>query len=134
MKLIGIDYGRKRLGVATCNSLKITSPAGMVVRTNLAEDMWQLSEFMEDVERIVVGFPKNMDDSCGEMAREAESFGKLMEEYFQLPVVMWDERLTSWQAERALLDAGLSRGQRNKRRDQIAAAIILQSYVDANLP
>lgn len=132
MKLLGIDYGRKRWGVAVSGPLNIASPAGMIVHKSWEDDMAALAKFMEDVDKIVVGLPKNMDDSCGEMAQEASHFAEQLAAHFRLPVDMWDERLTTWQAEQSLLAAGFNRAKRDKARDQIAAALMLQSYVDAH--
>jgi putative Holliday junction resolvase len=131
LKILGIDYGRKRWGIAICGALNIASPAGLIVHKTWQEDMAALQEFLEDVETIVVGLPKNMDDSCGEMAQEASQFAKKLSDHLHLPVVLWDERLTTWQAEQSLLAAGFSRARRQKSRDQVAAAVMLQSYVDA---
>jgi putative Holliday junction resolvase len=133
MKVLGIDYGRKRWGLAICGLLKIASPSGVITHKTWEEDMSALASFMEDVELIVVGLPKNMNDSYGEMAQEANQFAQALGEHFHLPVVLWDERLTSAQAERYLKAAGYSRAKREKSKDQVAAALMLQSYVDAKL-
>lgn len=85
-----------------------------------------------EIGKIIVGLPKNMDDSHGEMAEEATKFADVLREHLQISVDLWDERLTSWQAEKILLNAGLTRARRKKYQDAIAACIILQSYVDSN--
>lgn len=135
MRILGIDYGRKRLGLAICGELKIASPLGKIVRKSMAEDLAALSAIIseEEVATIVVGLPKNMDDSCGEMAKESNQFAQILATHFSLPVQLWDERLTSYQAERDMITAGLSRSKRQKSVDQVAAALILQNYVDCKL-
>ena len=135
MQILGIDYGRKRLGLAVCGDLKIASPLELIERTNSKKDFEALQKVIEkhEIEKIVVGFPKNMDNSVGEMAKEAQSFSDLLKNHFSIPTVLWDERLTSVQAERAMIDAGVSRNKRKKSSDSIAAALLLQNYCDRNL-
>ena len=134
MKLLGIDYGRKRLGLATCGALNIACPNQTLTRKNLEKDIEELFSFIqeEEIEKIIVGLPKNMNDSLGEMAKEAEEFAQKLSEKTRLPFELWDERLTSQQAERSLLQGGLTREKRKKSRDQIAATFMLQSYVDCH--
>lgn len=135
MKILGIDYGRKRMGLALCNVLKVACPSGVIIHTDWSRDMIALSEIIEEQEiaRIVVGLPKNMNDSLGEMAEEVKKFAESLQHCFsQIPVVLWDERLTTWQAERLLLDAGISPERRKNVRDAIAAAVMLQCYVDSH--
>lgn len=134
MKLLGIDYGRKRLGLAICGALKIASPLDMVERSVLEKDLAALRHVIEDneIEKIVVSYPKNMNNTIGEMAEEAQAFAQMLEKKLLLPTVLWDERLTSAQADRAMLEGGLTRNKRKQNRDQIAATLLLQNYVDCH--
>ncbi|NUM36078.1 MAG: Holliday junction resolvase RuvX [Candidatus Brocadiae bacterium] len=134
MAILGIDYGRKRIGLAICGALKIATPLETLERENTEKDFKKLKEIIEEheIEKIVVGCPKNMDNSMGEMAKEAQSFSDILKNRFSLPTVLWDERLTSAQAERSMIEAGLSRNKRKKSSDSVAAALMLQSYSDRN--
>jgi putative Holliday junction resolvase len=86
----------------------------------------------QEVDRIVLGLPLQMDGTPGLAAEEVEEFAEKLRARFALPVELWDERLTTAQAERAMLDADLSRAKRKLRRDKVAAQMILQSYLDAH--
>ncbi len=134
MQILGIDYGRKRLGMALCGELKIATPLDTLERTNTEKDFEKIKNVIEEheIEKIVVGFPKNMDNSLGEMAKEAQSFSDILKNRFSIPTVLWDERLTSAQAERIMIDAGFSRNKRKKNSDSIAAVLMLQNYSDRN--
>ncbi len=133
MKLLGIDYGKKRLGLAICGPMKIANPLELLVRQDTERDLKALKAIIEEHEiiKIVIGLPKNMNNTLGEMAQEATQFAEFLEKETQLPIVLWDERLTTVQAERSLIQAGLTRQKRQKSRDSIAAVFMLQSYVDA---
>ena len=135
MKILGIDYGRKRIGLATCGPLKIAHPLKVIQRKNIENDLQKILECIQehDIQKIVVGLPKNMNDSCGEMAQEATKFADILKERFSLPMAMWDERLSTWEAKKRLEETGLSRNKRAKLIDAAAATLILQSYVDKNL-
>ena len=136
MKLLGIDYGRKRLGIATCGALRIACPLKILYFSKQEKDLFaELGLILREreIEKIIVGLPKNMDDSSGEMVKEVEKFAERLKEEFSLPIILWDERLTTYEADRILKEAGLSPSQRKKRRDAIAAALILQSYVDSQM-
>lgn len=134
MKLLGIDYGRKRLGLAVCGPLRVACPLATITWSSRDEVIAALAEVIRehDIEKLVIGLPKNMDNSLGEMAHEAEQFATMLREHFALAVELWDERLTSWQAEQLLRTAGLSRWRRKRHRDSVAACLILQSYVDSS--
>ncbi len=135
MKLLGVDYGRKRIGFATGNTIiKIAHPLAVLHRKNRSEDLQEISEYIEDhdISHIVVGHPRNMDNTCGEMANEAQKFANLLSETFDLPVTLWDERLTSWQAEAYLKERGIPLKKRAEMLDAAAAAVILQCYMNEN--
>ena len=135
MRLLGVDYGEKRIGLA------ISDPLGIIaqgLKFISAEDFFQkkgIEEFKEVIEEfkistIVMGFPLNMDGSIGRKGNEVQSFVEQLKKHISLPFVMWDERLTTVTAENILINADLSRKRRKKVIDKISAAIILQGYLD----
>jgi putative Holliday junction resolvase len=136
MRILAIDYGDRRLGLA------ISDPTGLIAsglptieRSGPKEDVTDhLRRICQEqgVERIIVGLPINMDGSRGPRAEVSEQFAQALREELDMEVETWDERLTTAQAERAMLAADLSRKKRKKRRDQVAAQILLQSYLDAH--
>ena len=130
-RVLGVDYGSKRIGLALSDlSGLIARPLAVV--DGEAELFTLLPRLVEEeeVETVVIGLPRNMDGSLGPKAREVLEFKARLEERTDLPVETWDERLTTVQAERALRDGGLSRGKRGRRVDKVAAQILLQSYLD----
>jgi putative Holliday junction resolvase len=136
-RLLGIDYGTVRVGLA------VTDPERRIafpLRTYLRRDAEKDSEFFRAVVReeaigaMVVGLPVHLSGREGKKAAEARAFGKLLAEATGLPVVFWDERFTSAEAEGHLWSAGLTSRKRQARRDRVAAQILLQSYVDAGCP
>ncbi len=132
--MLGIDYGSKRIGLAVSDGLGITAQGlDTLERTDIEEDVTILAELVSrrGVEEIVVGKPLNLDGSEGPAAEEAGEFADLLRERCGVPVRLWDERLSTAQAERAMLDAGVSRRIRKKSRDRMAAQLILQSFMDA---
>ncbi len=134
MKLLGIDYGRKRIGLATCGLLKIAHPLTILQRTTLEKDLEQIAHYIEEheISQIILGLPKNMDNSHGEMAQEAEKFAQDLQNHQpEIPITLWDERLSSWQAKEMLKERATKKKQRQQKIDHAAAALILQSYVDS---
>ncbi len=130
---MGLDFGDKRIGIAISDELGITAQAkDVITRTNLRDDLQIIITYLKkyEIDKIIVGLPRNMDGSLGESARKVKEFVNFLENNLDLPVVLWDERLTTVQAERILVDADLSRKKRKKVIDQLAAAIILQSYLE----
>jgi len=130
-KTLGIDYGRKRIGVAICGPLGIASPLTVITRKN--NDI--LEEFAEiitenDVNKIVLGLPKNMDNTEGEMVEEVKKFAEELQQKFEIEVDFSDERLSTWEAQNSLKRLGMSPSKRKKVIDAVAAALILQNYVD----
>lgn len=137
-RILAIDLGSKRAGLAVSDPLGITAqPLATLKRTNWRADLARIGELVEamQVERVLVGHPLHMKGYAGERAKEAERFAQRLRDVLDVPVEMFDERLTSAEAERLMLEAGLSRAQRRERTDQIAAQLILQTYLDrqANL-
>jgi putative holliday junction resolvase len=135
MKLMGLDVGERTIGVAISDDLGWTAQGIKTIkwREKFPEVKDELQELIEvhQVKKVVVGLPKNMNGTIGERGLACERFASLMEETFQLPVELWDERLTTMAAERVLLSADMSRAKRKKVIDKMAAIIILQSYMDA---
>ncbi len=134
MRILGIDYGTKRLGLALSDEGEIlASPLPVRVRTTLAGDVKFLASFVREKEvgRIVLGLPLNMDGSYGEMARAVQGFADELERGCNVPVILFDERLTTSEAERVLVQADISRKKRKSLRDGLAAVLILQGYLDS---
>lgn len=132
-RVLGIDYGRKRVGVAVTDPLGIMAqPLPVIHNVDEIATCAQIKKICDekDVKRIVVGLPKNMDGSLGPMAREVEEFARLLARETRITVETFDERLTSFDAESRLAEAGLHWKQRKKRIDQVAAVLILQSWLE----
>jgi putative Holliday junction resolvase len=133
-RVLGVDTGGRRVGLARSDALRITArAAGAVDADGAVETIAGLIE-PEEIEAVVVGLPLNMDGTKGESALRAEAFARTLAERTGLPVALWDERLTTRQADRAMIAADLSRKKRKKRIDGQAAQIILQSWLDAGCP
>ncbi|WP_432629340.1 Holliday junction resolvase RuvX [Brotaphodocola sp.] len=135
MRILGLDYGSKTVGVAVCDPLGITAQGVETItrkdegklRRTLARIEALVAEY--EVETIVLGYPLNMDDSVGERARKTEEFRDMLIRRTGLPVILWDERLTTIQANEILMESGVRREDRKKVIDKIAATLILQSYL-----
>jgi len=136
MRVLGIDYGRRRLGLALSDEDGVlASPLPALHRDrsgSLDRDIARLKRLIEEhnAAESVVGHPLNMDGSRGEMAREAEAFAEALRSATNRSVHLFDERLTSAEAERAMLEGNLSRRRRKELRDSLAATLILQGYLD----
>jgi len=136
-RLLGIDYGRARIGLAVSDpDRKIAFPLTTYQRQNAERDRDYLRSVIEEeaIAGIVVGLPLNADGSEGPSAAEARRFGAWVAEATGLPVVFSDERFTTVEAESALWSAGLTHRRRKERRDRVAAQILLQTYLDAGCP
>ena len=137
MRVIGLDYGRRESGGALSDALGITAqPVETITRkeeNKLRKTYARIEEIISqnDVDRIVVGLPKNMNNTVGERAEACMEFAKNLERRTGLEVVMWDERLTTVSAEKALMESGVRRENRKAVIDQIAAVFILQGYLDS---
>jgi len=130
---MGLDIGDRRIGVALSDSLRIMAGALTVVER--VTDDAALKQIIDlarenEAERIVVGMPRSLDGSLGKQAQAVQSFVDLLKRRTDIPVVTWDERLSTVAAERTMLEVGMKRDKRKKRRDSLAAAIILQGYLD----
>ncbi|MBW2147842.1 MAG: Holliday junction resolvase RuvX [Deltaproteobacteria bacterium] len=133
MKVIGLDIGTRRIGVAASDDLGLTAHGRKTIqRTGFKSDIRRIEEmvFVEGAERIVVGLPKNMDGSLGPVALEALRFAQTLKKRLGLPVDSWDERFSTMMAEKTLLMADVSRRKRKKVIDKLSAVIILQGYLD----
>ncbi len=137
MRIMGLDYGSKTVGVAISDALKITAQGIETIerkeenklRKTLARIETLAKEY--EVEEIVLGFPKNMNNTVGERAEKSLELKEMLERRTGLPVVMWDERLTTVEAERTLIESNVRRENRKKYIDKIAAVFILQNYLDS---
>ena len=137
MRILGLDYGSKTVGVAVSDPLGITAQGVSTIwrkqENKLRQTLAQIEKLVEDyqVERIVLGYPKNMNNTVGERALKSLEFKEMLERRTGLPVVMWDERLTTVEANRTLMESGVRRENRKQYLDELAAIFILQSYLDA---
>lgn len=136
MRIMGLDVGSKTVGVAVSDELGWTAQGLETIRINEEEKEFGferigkiIKEF--DVNKIVVGLPKNMNGTIGPRGEASQFYGRELEKLFGLIVVYWDERLTTMAAERVLLEADVSRKKRKKVIDKMAAVMILQGYLDS---
>src|SRR5262245_13115992 len=133
-RVMALDYGDRRIGVALSDPLRVTAqPLLTLERRSRADDFDRLARLVRDhgVSQLVVGLPLGMDGSRGARVRVTEIFMRRLRRAAGVPVESWDERLTTVQAERALLEADVSRRRRRGVIDQVAAVILLQSWLDA---
>lgn len=134
MRALGIDHGTVRIGIAISDELgMIAQPLEFIPAEPFAGFLKRLKEIIQDkqVDRLVVGMPRNMDGNYGPAAAKVREFVALLKEPIALPIKLWDERLTSAQANRFLIEANVRRDQRKQKVDKTAAAILLQSYLDS---
>ncbi len=131
--LIGIDPGTKTLGLAISDlSRTIASPLETIRRSKFTKDVERLKEIFEtnSVAGIVIGLPRNLDGSEGPRAQSTRALARNLNRIFSLPILLWDERLTTSQAERMLIEADTSRKRRGEVIDKLAATLILQGVLD----
>ncbi|GLH64848.1 Holliday junction resolvase RuvX [Parageobacillus sp. G301] len=136
MRVLGLDLGTKTLGVAVSDELGWTAQGIETISIDEERGEYGLKRLREiideyEVDTIVVGFPKNMNGTVGPRAEASQRFAKLLESEFSLPVILWDERLSTMVAERMLIAADVSRKKRKQVIDKMAAVVILQSYLDS---
>lgn len=137
MRIMGLDYGSKTVGVAVSDPLGITAQAVETIwrkdENKLRKTCAHIEELIREyeVERIVLGLPKHMNNDIGERAKKALEFGEMIRRRTGLEVVMWDERLTTVEAERTLIENKVRRENRKQYIDKIAAVFILQGYLDS---
>jgi len=133
MRIMGLDLGEKRIGIAFSDPMGWTAQGHSILqRKGLKKDLSYLQELCQEfqVEKIVLGLPLNMNGTMGPKALETQEFARTLQEVLKIPVDLWDERLSSKSAERVLLEADLSRKRRKELIDKIAAVHILQAYLD----
>ena len=136
MRIMGLDYGTKTVGVALSDELLITAQPFITIErkkpNKLRQTYAQLESIVAEygVSEIALGYPKNMNNSLGERALETEEFKKNLERRTGLPVILIDERLTTREADRILAETGVAGSGRKEHIDKMAAAIILQTWLD----
>jgi putative Holliday junction resolvase len=133
LRVLGLDIGSKRIGVAVSDALGLTAQGvDTVICENPESDVKRLARLADEyqVTEIVVGMPYNMNGTEGPQAKKVRAFMELMSHNVDVPIREWDERLSTGAAERVLLEADMSRSKRRKVVDKVAAVIILQGYLD----
>lgn len=142
MRILGLDFGSKTVGVAVSDELLITAQGVEIIRrkspTKLRQTLARIEELAASyhAERIVLGYPKNMNNTEGDRCERTKEFQEMLKKRCHLPVILWDERLTTVAADRAMMETGIRRENRKEYVDEIAAIFILQGYLDylANHP
>ena len=133
---MGLDYGSKTVGVAISDALRLTAQAVETIErkeeNKLRRTCARIEELIKkyDVEKIVLGFPKHMNNDIGERAQQSMEFGEMLKRRTRLEVILWDERLTTVSADKHMMESGIRREDRKKYVDEIAAVFILQGYLD----
>ena len=136
MRILGLDFGSKTVGVAVSDELLITAQGVEIIRrkaeTKLRQTLARIKELADGygVEKIVLGYPKNMNNTEGERCEKTNEFKGMLAKRCGLPVVLWDERLTTVAADRSMMETGIRRENRKDYVDEIAAVFILQGYLD----
>ena len=136
MRIMGLDFGSKTVGVAISDSLLVTAQGVEIIRrkeeNKLRQTLARIEELIveNEVQEIVLGLPKNMNATEGDRVTMTREFKDRLERRKGLPVVMWDERLTTVAADKAMMEAGIRREHRKDYVDMIAATLILQGYLD----
>ena len=134
MRILALDHGTKRIGIAISDELKmIAQPLEFIPAEPFADVLARLKELVRDkeLELILVGLPRNMDGSYGPAALRVQDFVAALRGALTVPIRTWDERLTSAQANRVLIQGNVRRDKRKEKVDKMAAAILLQSYLDS---
>lgn len=137
MRILGLDFGSKTVGVAVSDALLITAQSVETIRrekeNKLRQTLARIEAIIEEykVDRIVLGYPKNMNDTEGIRCEKTKEFKEMLERRTSLEVILWDERLSTVEADEILMESGVSREHRKDYVDQLAAAIILQGYLDS---
>jgi len=136
MRIMGLDYGSVTVGVAISDEMLLTAQGKEVIRrekeNRLRRTLARIAQLAEEyeVEEIVLGFPKHMNNTVGERAEKSKEFAEMIKRRTGLPVVLWDERLTTVAAHQSLIEGNMRREKRRKVVDEIAAVFILQGYLD----
>lgn len=136
MRILGLDFGSKTVGVAVSDALLITAQGVEIIRrkapTKFRQTLARIEQLVSEyeVEKIVLGYPKNMNSTEGERCEKTKEFKEMLEKRCGLPVILWDERLTTIAADRSMMETGIRRENRKEYVDEIAAIFILQGYLD----
>ena len=133
MRILGLDYGEKRIGVAVCDELGITAQGlPTLIRRTQKHDLEVLNRWIQQysIEKIVIGYPLRLDGSEGIQCEKVKRFALLLEKNFLLPVMKWPETLSTKEAEEILISSGIRWRKRKEKVDRLAACLILQSYLD----
>ncbi len=136
MRILGLDFGSKTVGVAVSDGLLLTAQGVEIVRRQSPNKLRQTLARIEslvaeyEADRIVLGYPKNMNNTEGERCEKTKEFKEMLERRTGLPVILWDERLTTVAADNYMMEAGIRREDRKSYVDEIAAVFILQGYLD----
>jgi putative Holliday junction resolvase len=136
MRILGLDYGSRRIGVALCDELGMTAQGiATIARKNREADLGAIANLVRrhGVERIVVGYPLRLNGSEGIQCEKINRFIRRLETLFSLPIIRWDETLSTKEAEELLRERGMRREKRKEVVDRVAASLILQGYLDANV-
>jgi len=134
MRVLALDIGEKRIGVSISDELGITAQGlDTINRTKIGEDIEKIRQIVASagITEIVLGLPLNLDGSEGQSAQKAMDFAVILRRDLGVDVILWDERLSTVAAEKSLLEGDLSRRRRRQLRDQVAATLILQGYLDS---
>lgn len=134
VRILGLDYGSRRIGVAICDELGMTAQGvTTITRKNREADLNGIAELIahNGIERIVIGYPLRLDGSEGIQCEKVKRFARRLEMRFSLPVILWDETLSTKEAEELLRQGGVRWEKRREVVDRIAASLILQEYLDA---
>lgn len=133
MRLLGLDYGEKRIGVAVCDELGLTAQGLAVIeRKNKKRDLEAIAGYVKnyDVEKIVIGYPLRLDGTAGIQCEKVDRFVRALASLFTIPIIKWDEAMTTKDAEEILREANVRPKKRRALVDRIAAGMILQGYLD----
>ena len=133
MRILALDHGTRRIGVAVSDETKtIAQPLEYIPAEPFADFLARLKKLLveKEISLVLIGLPRNMDGSYGPAAEKVQTFVGVLRSAITVPIKMWDERLTSAQANRVLIQGGVRRDKRKEKVDKMAAAILLQSYLD----
>jgi putative Holliday junction resolvase len=136
MRVLGLDYGEKRIGVAVCDELGITAQGlGVIARKNKKRDLEAIAHYVQiyDVEKIVIGYPLRLDGTVGIQCEKVDRFIHALASLFSIPIIKWDETCTTKDAEEILRTVNVRAKKRKALVDKIAAGMILQGYLDASI-
>ena len=137
MRILGLDFGSKTVGAAISDPLFLTAQGLTVIRRKSPDKLRQTLAQIEalvaeyEIDRIVLGYPKNMNNTEGERCKKTLEFQQMLERRMGLKVILWDERLSTAAAQQVMIESGVRREHRKEYADKIAAALILQGYLDS---